>query len=193
MLSTAKPDKFEANKLDRTNYLASKFKMQMLLTHKVLCEVIEGTDSANTNAKKEFALIGLSLKDSEIVHIQSCTTGNEAWMNLYQLYENSGAANKMHLLKELMTAKTTYRYKVLTHIAMLRSIVGNLGKIGTVVTNEQYKNALLRSLPKSYESLVVTLENLIDRLSFEDILARIIREEFRQVKSDGRIDAEFGE
>lgn len=36
---------------------------------------------------------------------------------------------------------------------------------------------LLRSLPRTYESLVVTLENMADDLSIKDIHALIIREE----------------
>ena len=72
--------------------------------------------------------------------------------------------------------------KAHTHIETLRGIVGKPGNIGAPVSDDQYKMTLLRSLPKSYESLVVTLEKLIDALSVQDNHARIIREEARKAK-----------
>lgn len=51
-----------------------------------------------------------------------------------------------------------------------------MGTIGAPVSEDHYKLALLRSLPHSYESLVITLENLLDTLCVGDIHARIIRE-----------------
>eukprot|EP00171_Calliarthron_tuberculosum_P003822 IDg3822t1 len=99
------------------------------------------------------------------------------------------SGQKMHLTEELMTAKMADEDKAHTHIEKLHGVVGKLGSIGAPVSEDQYKMALLRSLPRSYESLVVALENLIDNLSVEDIHARIIREEARRAKSgadDGR-------
>ena len=129
------------------------------------------------------ALIGLSVQDSQIVHIQGCTSGKDAWEKLSTLYENAGVANRLHLLNELMTSKMGDEQKVQEHIEHMRRVVGKLGTIGNAIDDGQYKLSLLRSLPNSYESLVVTLENLIDDLTIEDIHARIIREEARQSKN----------
>lgn len=61
-------------------------------------------------------------------------------------------------------------------------MVGKIGAIGVPVDDEQFKFALLRSLPHAYESLAVTLENMVDYLSMEDVHARIVREEVRRKK-----------
>ena len=81
-----------------------------------------------------------------------------------------------------MRCKMNYDDKAQPHIERMRDIVG---KVGTI-SDDQYKMALSRSLPKPYESLVVTSENVFDTLSIEDIHARILREESRKAKcNDG--------
>lgn len=76
-----------------------------------------------------------------------------------------------------MTAKMSAEEQFQKHIEKLRLLVGKLGTIGAPVSEDQCKIALLRSFAGSYESLVATLENLIDNLNVEDIHGRIIREE----------------
>lgn len=180
--------KFVVEKLNGVNYAAWKFKVKMLLSHKGLWEVVDGTASNAALDKKALSVIGLSVSDSQIVHIMDCDTGKTAWDKLSSLYENKGVANRMHLMEELMTAKMEPGDKSHVHIEKMRGLVGRLGTIGTPISDEQYKMALLRSLPSSYESLVVTLENLIDNLTVEDIHARIIREESRKSKSSTDVD-----
>lgn len=68
------------------------------------------------------------------------------------------------------------------HIEKLRRLVGRIETINSKADDEQYKLDLLRSLPRSYNNLVVTLENLLDKLSIEDIHARIIGGTSKEVK-----------
>ena len=49
--------------------------MTMLLTHKGLWDSVVGSDDDRENAKKSLAVIGLSVKDFQIVHIQDCSSG----------------------------------------------------------------------------------------------------------------------
>lgn len=177
--------KLHLTKLDGSNYPAWKFKVKMLLTHKRLWNSVSGEDNDAEKSAKAMSLIGLSVQDSQIVYIQDCATGKDAWDKLSSLYENTGVANKMHLMEELMTSKMDVGTMAHKHIEKLRSIVGKLGTIGAAVSDDHYKMALLRSLPDSYDGLVVTLENIMDTLSIEDIHDRIIREEARKGKSDG--------
>lgn len=176
--------KFDVTKLNGSNYGAWKFKMRLLLVHKGLWNVVLGAEEDRDKSSKALALIGLSVSDSQIVHLQSCETGQEAWQKLASLYENKGVANKMHLMQELLLSQMSDEDQVQDHIEKLRRVVGQLGTIGSPIDDEQYKMSLLRSLPKSYESLVVTLENLVENLSIEDLHARILREEARR-KRDG--------
>ena len=51
-----------------------------------------------------------------------------------RLYENTGVANKMHFMEELMKGKMTIDENIYTNIARLGSIVGILRTVGTPVS-----------------------------------------------------------
>ena len=186
-------EKCEVSELDGSNYSPWKYKGTMVQDHKGLWGSVGGSGTDEHNAKKSLALIGLSVKHSQIVLVMDCATVREAWRNLSNFYENSGLANKMHSTEELMTAKMADEDKVHTHAERLRSIFSKLGTINAAASDKQYKIALLQSLSKSYESVVVALENLIHTLSIEYIHASITREESRKPKCNDGDDANYGD
>ena len=167
-------------KLDGCNYGSWKFKMKMVLVHKGFWDAVTGKKVSHDVDEKALATIGLSIDDSQIVHVAGAKTAKEAWNALAAIYENAGTANKMHLQQELMTCKMDAADGARKHIEHLRRLVGQLSTLGVPVSDEQYKLTLLRSLSPNFETLVVTLENMADELKIEDIHARIIREEMRQ-------------
>ena len=63
-----------------------------------------------------------------------------------------------------MTAKMEARQSVNEHIEKMRGTVSQMAGIGSKVPNDDYKLTLLRTMPSSYESIVVVLENIIDSL-----------------------------
>ena len=164
-------DKVDIEKLNGANYGAWKFKMKLLLIQKGYWEVVCGSKDSEKIDQQALAVIGLSVCDEQIVHIDGSKTSKEAWDSLAGVYENSGTANKMHLQEQLMTTKMNEGTSAKAHIENLRRIVGKLATLGVKVSEDQYVLTLLRSLPGSYESLVVTLENLVDSLKIQDIYA----------------------
>ena len=182
-------EKVELAKLNGINYGAWKFKMKLLLIQKGYWKAVTESDKEEID-QKALAVIGLAVNDEQIVHIQDAKTSKEAWSKLAAVYENSGTANKMHLQEELMTSKMEEGGSAARHIEHLRRIVGQLATLGVAVSEEQYKLTLLRSLPQSFDSLVVTLENMADDLKIEDIHARILREESRQESLGKRMKSE---
>src|SRR5690349_11415352 len=92
-------------KLDENNYLDWVFKIQMILDEKDLMDIVTGVEKRpeepaepvdtvekkellkdykayDKRAKKALATICLSLGDSQIAHVRSCKTANEAWLKL---------------------------------------------------------------------------------------------------------------
>ena len=122
----------------------------------------------------------MAVSDDQIVYLQDARTAKGAWDNLTAVYDNAGTANKMYLQEKLMRAKLEQGKPLKAHIEDVRRIVSKLSGIGLKISNDEYKLALLRSLPSSYESLIFTLKNLIDGLKIEDAHARLLREEARQ-------------
>lgn len=175
-------EKVHIDKLDGSNYMQWKFKVKLFLIHKGCWDAIEpreGVTSTTENIQKALAIIGLSVKDDQIVHIQDCTTALEAWNNLSTVYQDTGTASKIVLQDQLMSTKMSVGTSVQEHISKLRSYVSQLAAVNVTISDEQYTIILLRSLPSDYDQLVVTLEN-IDKLSIGDVHARLIREEARK-------------
>lgn len=122
--------KLGLTELDGTNYPAWKFKIKTALKRKGLWDFVQGTEAKASKYIKALALIGKLVNDSQIVYIQECITGINAWGNLSALYENSGVADKMHLMEELMTANMNSEQEDHSHVVKIRSVVGKLGTIG---------------------------------------------------------------
>ena len=168
--------KLEFGKFNGSNYSAWKFKMKPFLMQKGVWKAVAGEDIHADTDEKALVMIGLSVNDDQVVYVQDAKTAKEAWDNLAAVYENTGTASKMYLQEKLMTAKLTENKSAKDHIEEMKMLVSQLAGIGAKVSDDEYKIALLRSLPGSYESLILTLENLVDKLKIEDIHARILRE-----------------
>lgn len=175
-------EKVHIDKLNGTNYAQWKFKVKLFLIHKSCWNAVETTDDSEpseNDIQKALAIIGLSVADNQIVHIQDCKTAKEAWRNLSNVYEDAVTASKIVLQDKLMTTTLESGGSVQEHISSMRSIVSQLAAIGVEIKDEQYIIILLRSLPNDYDQLVVTLEN-INNLKIGDIHARLMREEARK-------------
>lgn len=160
------------------NYGAWKFKVRLLLVHKGIWAVVNGTETDTTKDSKVFSVNGLSAKGAQVVHIQGCATSRDAWKKFSYLYENKGAASKMTLISEPMKSKMGDEDDAQDQIENIRRVAGEPGTIGSPDYEKQYKMALLPSLALAYEKLVVRLENMVDDFSIKDIHARIVRENF---------------
>lgn len=173
-------EKTEIQKMNGQNFRPWKFKMKMLLVQRELWESVTGEDADQKKNDKAMSLIRLSMADCQIVHIQECTTAQEAWEVLGKIYENPSTANKMYLQEKMFSTKMKNSESAQDHIAEMKRIVADMGIFGMKTEDEQYKITLLRSLPASYDTLIVTLENQLEQLSIEDLHARILREELRK-------------
>lgn len=177
--------KLEFTKFTERNYPAWKIKMKMYLMQNSCWGAITGDDQSREANDKALVSIGFEIHDDQVIYVQDAETAEEAWDNLAAVYDNPGTATKMYLQEQLMTAKLGHGNPVKAHIEHLRGVVSQLTDIGYKVSDDECKLALLRSLPSSFESIVVTLENLIDSLKIEDIHARLLREEARQKLQNG--------
>ena len=88
----------EANKLDETNYVNRKFKIQTLLKAVMAWEIVLGKeDRPETSAnlvqdwdhreRKVKVLLRMSIKDNIIPHIRECKTSTATWSTLKGMHE----------------------------------------------------------------------------------------------------------
>lgn len=175
-------EKMQIEKLSGSNFPTWKFKVKLLMIHKDVWQAVDPLNEGEVSSvvdQKALAVIGLSVQNEQIVHIQSCSTAKEAWESLQKVHEDSGTASKIVLQDQLMTTKLESGKSVKDHIAKFRSVVSQPNSIDVLISDEQYIIILLRSFTDDYSQLVVTLENIPD-LKVEDGHARIVREEMRK-------------
>ena len=142
------------------------------------------TEQTNEKSRKALSLIILSIEDNQMIHIEMCNNGREAWQVLHNLYEKPSTANKMRLYEEFLTMKLDKMNAVRDHIERFSTVRSQLRSVGVNIEDGLYKLALLRSLSEKYENLVITLENQIDNINVEDLHARIYREEVRKTSQE---------
>lgn len=175
---------FKIEKLNGDNYFSWKFRMRNYLKKKGYWKAVAEEENNAMANEKALIDICLSVDDNQIVYVESCTTGTEAWQSLAEVYENKGMANKMDTEERFTSKRLHEGESAKQHIEELKRLKTKLKQLGVEKTKEEYIMRLLRSLPKSYESLVVTLENIAEKLSIEEIHARVLREESRQKMSE---------
>ena len=91
-------------KLNGTNYHQWKFRIKLILMKEGLWKIMEGkrkapaSDSKDTTALEKwetdcdnvFATLCLAITNSEMSHIEECTTAAEVWAKLAKVYEAKG-------------------------------------------------------------------------------------------------------
>jgi gag-polypeptide of LTR copia-type len=87
----------------------------------------------------------------------------------------------MFLQVQVITTKLLPGNPVNAQVEEMILILSRSAAMNVKISNDKCKLAFLRSISNSYECLIVTLENLIDNLRVEDIHARIIRDDLRQI------------
>ena len=88
------------DKFDGVNFHLWKFKMEMVMAERELWDIVEGSEqfphfttnprviqAYNRREKKAFAILALNLSDSQLSHIRSCESPEEAWANLCNIHE----------------------------------------------------------------------------------------------------------
>lgn len=105
----------------------------LLLTYNDLCDVVYVTSDDVVNIKKLVSVIGLSVKNTQIVHIQVCLSVKESWETLPTLYDTIGALDQINLIYDLMASKKESEDKWQDHIKKILRITGTLVIIVVVI------------------------------------------------------------
>lgn len=125
------------DKLDGSNYYAWKFKIRMVLIDKELWGVVGGSEARpqeNDGAwkkkdEKALATICLTIKDSELVHVRSCTTSADAWKKLGEVYETKSLARRLFLKRKLFTSRLEDGESMQEHINKITTLAEQLNAI----------------------------------------------------------------
>eukprot|EP00795_Rhopilema_esculentum_P007998 gene7998-biopygen1703 len=181
-------DKFEIEKLDRSNWPTWKFQMKHLLMAKDVWDHVDGTISLpddNTASRatyekakqKAMATLVMGIQSNLIYLVTSCETPKDLWDTLKAYFERDTIANKLFLKRQYFTSKMLEGQSVQDHLKRMKEIADKLHALGSTVAEEEQVVALLISLPPSYTTLVTALEAKGDELSLAFVQQALINEE----------------
>jgi len=93
--------------------------------------------------------------NNQVSHMNSCNTSKETWDDLLCLFEIHDMVIKMYLMEWLTTLKM--KENVTKHVHNFKSSFKQLSMGKNLMKNEKVVLALMRNMPPSYQSFLVSI------------------------------------
>ena len=162
----------EANKLDGSNFINWKFKMQTLMEGYGVQTITNGNEAKPVAAaggtpaqiqdwdkseNKAKVLLRMSVKDSIIPHIREAKTSAETWTALKDLYETSNTNRLLFLKTKLLGIKMDANEFVSSFLGRIKEVKDKLGDIGESVSSTDLVTITLNGMLEDYHMFITGL------------------------------------
>lgn len=179
--------------VDSENFQLWKFQIKIMLEANDLYENVakaELDDSKKTaawqtkdaNAKK---ILITTVSKRTLLHIIDCTTANEIWLKIHQIYEKESDQQRCSLLQAFYNKTLSADEDIATHISSLKNMAFRLNTLDTKIDNNMLISKLLATLPDKYGHFVSAWESTgQSEKTLENLTARLMDEEARVQRQD---------
>lgn len=192
-------------RLTASNYNIWKIRMKFALTEKQLWNYVDETatvpprgtprqlDAYSRQDARALSRISQGVSDDYLFLVQNATSARDAWLRIERHFENRGAGQLRELRRRLLTTKMTERsqaglgheQRMEQHLSFMRGLASQLAGMGYNVSEAEFVDAVLESLPESYRVVVSTLAAQPEKVLTEDYVMSRLKAEARR-KDTGR-------
>jgi hypothetical protein len=199
----------EANKLDGSNFINWKFKMQTLMEGYGVWNIANGTELKPVVAGGATAAVGgaiavvggvtaaqiqdwekhenkakvllrMSIKDSIIPHIRDATTYVATWTALKALYETSNTNRILFLKTKSLGIKMDGNESVSSFLGRIKEVKDKLVNIGETISNIDLVTIILNGMLEDYHMFITGLAAREKPPTFEELTGILLQEEERR-------------
>ena len=173
------PDKSEISiqRLNGKNWPTWKWQLTTVLEAKGLLDVLTGDEPKGS--PREVAarqVISCSIDQALVSKVIHCTTAQQIWSCLQGIYENRTS----FALTDLIGKMNSYRIKSVENVedgvSEIQAMAAQIESMGTAVDAATIESAILRALPKSFNSFVTSWTFLdSDKRTLANLHAHIMR------------------
>jgi len=135
-----------------------------------------------TENRKSVAMIQKYIDRSLLEHVSTYTNVYGLWTKLESLIQKKTSKNKAHLVRRLMKFEYSHSHNMIERLNIFKGIVNQLTKTEMKIDDELQTLLLLSSLPESWDTLVVTLNNSTpdEKFSMDSVTDCLLNKESRQ-------------
>ncbi|KFM59483.1 Retrovirus-related Pol polyprotein from transposon TNT 1-94, partial [Stegodyphus mimosarum] len=180
---------YKMSKLNGDNYHTWCIRSRAVLVQKRCWEAVEpgyGIEMNEAERKKNdeaVTLLFLIVEDTFLDDIGDCIRARDAWNCLKEMHTKFGLLHVLQLMREFFNINMKPNESVQSYLARLMDLHRKLANGGYAFTDREVALVMLLGLPRSYESLILSLEKDEANLTTTIVKPRLLVEEKRIIRN----------
>lgn len=150
--------------MGRENYADWAFALQNVFILEGLTDCINGTQTDTVLIGKAKAKIILTLDSLLYIHVKDCDSAREVWDKLRNLYEDSGFARKIGLLRKLISLRLDNCESMEHYVNQVIDTSQKLDRSGFKLSQELIGSLMLAGLTERFEPMVIAIEHSLQQI-----------------------------
>lgn len=165
--------------IGRENYNTWKFAVRSYLEHEDLWKCVEPGKDEEVDAKSDIkakSKIILLVEPINYIHLESAKSAREVWINLQNVFEDSGLSRKVGLLKDLINTSLDSCASIEEYVNKIMCTAHKLRNINFKVDDEWLGTLMLAGLPDDYKPMIMGIESSGLKITSDFIKTKLLQE-----------------